>query len=215
MSGKRTLFGTCISTSTKMYCISLYGWESILLQNTVTLHIILRHYKCTLVLHFNDHILMAFWSTQKQQWQCSWQASDERLVKGFTPRRLLSITSQVGGYPGERRGRERKGGERKTIGTWPTSTSLLPVEVGGERRDSQKGRRVSRIDLWGLDLLCLFTPSITQIIRSEKQSGREEGRSVWWWDWWIDVSLGESVHCSIRCRQMSQGQVWRGNDRPE
>lgn len=128
-------------------------------------------------------------------------------MKGFTPRHLLSITSQVGGYPWERRGGERKGGERQTIGTWPTSTSPVPVEVGGERRDSQKGRCVSRIDLWGLDLLCLFTLSITQIIRSEKQSGREEGRSVWWWDWWIDVSLGQSVHCSIR-RQMSQGQVW-------
>lgn len=65
-----------------------------------------------------------------------------------------------------------KGG---TIGTWPTSTSLVPAGVGGEKEDSQKGRRLSRIDLWGLGLLCLSTLSITQVIRSEKQSGRERG----------------------------------------
>lgn len=101
-------------------------------------------------------------------------------MKGFTPRHLLSISSQVDGYSGERRVWKGKGKERKTIGAWPTSP--VPVEVGGERErqrpDGQRGGCVSGIDLWGLDLLCLSTLSITQIIGSEKESGREEERSV-------------------------------------
>ena len=63
-------------------------------------------------------------------------------MKGFTPRHLLSITSHVGGYPGERRGRESIGGQRKTTGTWPTSTSPVPAEVG--RREARQSKRKMR-----------------------------------------------------------------------
>lgn len=32
---------------------------------------------------------------------------------------------------GEGKGKERRGEERKTIGTWPISASPIPVEMGG------------------------------------------------------------------------------------
>lgn len=47
-----------------------------------------------------------------------------------------------------------------------------------EKQVSQKQRCVSRIDLWGLELLGLSTISITQIMRSEKQSGQRDRTSV-------------------------------------
>lgn len=40
------------------------------------------------------------------------------------------------GRGGEGKGKERKGGERKKYGAWPTSTSPVPVEVGGERGET-------------------------------------------------------------------------------
>lgn len=100
-------------------------------------------------------------------------------MKGCTPRHLLSITSQVGGgYPGERRGRGGKKGERKTIGTWPTSTS--PAQQRWEERGETVKKEDASAGLTCGDWTCsaLSTLSITQIIRSEKWSGREEGRSV-------------------------------------
>ncbi|TNN55772.1 hypothetical protein EYF80_034020 [Liparis tanakae] len=51
-----------------------------------------------------------------------------------------SLSLPVDGYPGERRRGERIRGERKPIELWPTSTSLVPVEVGGERERGETMR---------------------------------------------------------------------------
>lgn len=97
-------------------------------------------------------------------------------MKGCAPRRLLSIKSQVGGYPGEGKGKEKRGEEDY----W----DLAYIHSSAQQRWEERGETVKKEDAsagltcgdWTCSALC--APSITQIIRSEKWSGREEGRSV-------------------------------------
>lgn len=95
-----------------------------------------------------------------------------------------------------------------------------PSRDGKERGETGKeGRCISRIDLWGLELLSLSTLSITQITRSEKWTGREERGGVYDDDdGGIDGLMcpWESRRIAvIRWPQMSQGRLWRGNDGAE
>lgn len=68
-----------------------------------------------------------------------------------------------------------------------------------------------QIDLWGLDLLCLSAPSITQVIRSEKWSEREQC---------VMMGLMDGRPRGSRCIAVLvptnvTGTSATGNDRPE
>lgn len=172
------------------------------------------HYKQTLVRHFN-WILFADLKATVSLTSLWWEDGEGV----YTTSPFISITSQDGGPPLREEGKlkKKRRGEEDYWDMAYIRFSGPGRGEGGERRDSRKKKEDASARLTCGDWTCsaLLTPSIAQIIRSEKSSGWEEGRSVRWWDWWIDVSLGESVHCSIRCRQMSRGREWRDDDRPE
>lgn len=111
------------------------------------------HYKQTLVRHFN-WILFADLKATVSLTSLWWEDGEGV----YTTSPFISITSQDGGPPLREEGKlkKKRRGEEDYWDMAYIRFSGPGRGEGGERRDSRKkkGRCVSKIDLWGLDLLC-------------------------------------------------------------
>lgn len=144
-------------------------------------------------LHFSNHIWSYIIDLADPKAAASLVlTSEERLVE-----RVYFTSSFIHHLTGRRlpKGEEKKAKEKRwEEDYWDVAyIHFSGPRRGGEERDEtvKKGDASAGWTCGDWTYSAFSTLSITRIIRSEKWSGHEEGRSVWWWDWWIDVSLGE------------------------